>query len=162
MNNVMIDLETMGSSSNAAVIAIGAVFFDPVTGDLGAEFYQTIELSSAAKFGDMDTSTIEWWFKQSEAAKEVFNDAHKLILEYALAEFTDWLAQIDGFRERIVWGNGASFDCVILRNAYKAIGVTCPWPFYGERDVRTVVDIGRQVKNIDRDWETIRSLNPSI
>lgn len=29
MKNLMIDLETMGNSSNAAIVAIGACFFEP-------------------------------------------------------------------------------------------------------------------------------------
>jgi exodeoxyribonuclease VIII len=149
MNNVMLDLETMGNGSNSAVIAIGAVFFDPVTGELGADFYQAIELESAAKFGEMDASTVQWWLQQSEAARELFKDGDKLPLNHALIEFTEWLGQIDGFKNRVMWGNGSSFDNVILRNAYKAIDYTCPWPFYGERDVRTVVDIGRQIKDVD-------------
>ena len=38
MNNVMLDLETMGKGPSAAIVTIGAVFFDPMTGELGAEF----------------------------------------------------------------------------------------------------------------------------
>ncbi|EMB9007226.1 3'-5' exoribonuclease, partial [Salmonella enterica] len=29
MNNLMVDLETMGKKPNAPVVSIGAVFFDP-------------------------------------------------------------------------------------------------------------------------------------
>ena len=31
MNNVMLDLETMGKGHRAAIVTIGAVFFDPMT-----------------------------------------------------------------------------------------------------------------------------------
>lgn len=34
MNNLMIDLETMGKKPNAPVVSIGAVFFDPQSGKL--------------------------------------------------------------------------------------------------------------------------------
>ncbi|EJZ2263968.1 3'-5' exoribonuclease [Escherichia albertii] len=36
--HMMIDLETMGKNPDAAVISIGAIFFDPQTGDIGPEF----------------------------------------------------------------------------------------------------------------------------
>ena len=35
MNHLMVDLETMGNGPYAPVISIGAVFFDPNTGETG-------------------------------------------------------------------------------------------------------------------------------
>ena len=51
MNNVMLDLETMGKGLSAAIVTIGAVFFDPMTGELGAEFEAHIDLRDSARFG---------------------------------------------------------------------------------------------------------------
>jgi exodeoxyribonuclease VIII len=42
-----------------------------------------------------------------------------------------------------IWGNGSSFDCGILGEAYKRCGMTPPWKFYMERDLRTIMDIGK-------------------
>ncbi|WP_143364696.1 3'-5' exoribonuclease domain-containing protein, partial [Escherichia coli] len=36
--HLMIDLETMGKNPDAPIISIGAIFFDPQTGDMGPEF----------------------------------------------------------------------------------------------------------------------------
>ncbi|HAU5802086.1 3'-5' exonuclease [Citrobacter freundii] len=44
MNNLMIDLETMGKKPNAPIVSIGAVFFDPQSGELGQEFYSAVNL----------------------------------------------------------------------------------------------------------------------
>lgn len=49
--NLMVDLETMGMGSCAAIVAIGAVFFDPTTGETGAAFYQAVDLSSSMSAG---------------------------------------------------------------------------------------------------------------
>lgn len=38
MRNIMIDLETMGNGSNAAIVSIGAVLFDPFTYELALSF----------------------------------------------------------------------------------------------------------------------------
>jgi hypothetical protein len=46
MNNLMLDLETMGNKPNAPIVAIGAVFFDPATGELGPQFYTAVNLAS--------------------------------------------------------------------------------------------------------------------
>ena len=39
MKGVMLDLETMGNGSNAAITAIGAVEFDTETNLIGDKFY---------------------------------------------------------------------------------------------------------------------------
>ena len=42
MKQLMVDLETLSTRPDAAIIAIGAVYFDKVTGETGDEFYCTI------------------------------------------------------------------------------------------------------------------------
>jgi len=49
MLDVMLDLETMGNGSSAAIIAIGAVEFDMVEGTLGNEFYSVVDLDSSVQ-----------------------------------------------------------------------------------------------------------------
>lgn len=59
MNNLMIDLETMGKNKDAPIVSIGAVFFTPETGDIGQEFYTVVSLDSAMEQGaipDGDTN----------------------------------------------------------------------------------------------------------
>ncbi|HGT4453107.1 TPA: RecE family exodeoxyribonuclease, partial [Escherichia coli] len=45
-DHLMIDLETMGKNPDAPIISIGAIFFDPQTGDMGPEFSKTIDLET--------------------------------------------------------------------------------------------------------------------
>lgn len=149
MNNVMLDIETVGNGSKAAIVSIGAVFFDPKTGELGSEFYQAISLSSSAYYGEMDASTIEWWMKQSDEARAVFSDENKTNLKDSLVKFTQWIEQAENYKERVVWGNGSAFDNVILNHAFRSARMTPPWPYYGDRDVRTIVDLGRQLRGVD-------------
>lgn len=47
MKNIMLDLETMGNGSKAAIVSIGAVFFNPLTGETGSEFYQVVSINSS-------------------------------------------------------------------------------------------------------------------
>ena len=46
MNDVMVDLETLSTKPNAAIVSIGAVFFDPKTGELGDTYYQVIDIET--------------------------------------------------------------------------------------------------------------------
>ncbi|EGE1657327.1 exonuclease, partial [Escherichia coli] len=66
-HHLMIDLETMGKNPDAPIISIGAIFFDPQTGDMGPEFSKTIDLETAG--GVIDRDTIKWWLKQSREAQ---------------------------------------------------------------------------------------------
>ena len=45
--HVMLDLETMGRKSNSALVSIGAVEFDLITGETGREFYKVIDAFTA-------------------------------------------------------------------------------------------------------------------
>ncbi|WP_024590522.1 MULTISPECIES: 3'-5' exonuclease [unclassified Pseudoalteromonas] len=149
LNDVMLDLETIGQHSNAVIVSIGAVFFNPITGNIGAEFYQVIDIEDAMKYGTVDGATLKWWMKKSDEARAIFNDKDTMPLKDALLELNDWLYQIEGYKNRIIWGNGATFDNVILSNAYTATKMTKAWHFSNDRDVRTVVDIGRRLLGID-------------
>ncbi|EMK7880481.1 3'-5' exoribonuclease, partial [Escherichia coli] len=66
-DHLMIDLKTMGKNPDAPIISIGAIFFDPQTGDMGPEFSKTIDLETAG--GVIDRDTIKWWLKQSREAQ---------------------------------------------------------------------------------------------
>lgn len=133
--NVMLDLETMGNGSNAAIIAIGAVAFDKA--GMHNQFYQQVSLASSVAIGmECDPSTVMWWMQQSDEARGAFKDNEKaMTINAALIEFSKWFAEIGG---KEVWGNGASFDNVILANAYKKTGLVQPWKFWDDRCYRTI------------------------
>ncbi|TMO97570.1 3'-5' exonuclease [Pseudoalteromonas ruthenica] len=149
MNHVMLDIETIGKGSNAAIISIGAVFFCPDTNKVGAEFHTVIDPASAAFFGEMDASTIKWWMQQDDEARALFNRDDAVKLKVGLDEFYEWVSQIENVKDRIIWGNGATFDNVILANAYRSARMKQPWAYFNDRDVRTIVALGRELLNFD-------------
>lgn len=142
MKDIMLDLETMGNGSSAAICAIGAVEFDLETGEIGREFYTIVDLESSAKAGGIiDASTVLWWMKQSDAARaELQRNGNKI--ELALVMFSEWL-DVCGVepKELCIWGNGAAFDNVILRSAYEKTGIKTPWEFWGDRCYRTAKNL---------------------
>ncbi|ENB8497847.1 3'-5' exoribonuclease, partial [Escherichia albertii] len=137
--HMMIDLETMGKNPDAAVISIGAIFFDPQTGDIGPEFSKTIDLDTAG--GVIDRDTIKWWLKQSREAQSAIL-ADEIPLDDALLQLREFIDENSGEFFVQVWGNGTSFDNVILRRSYERQGIPCPWHYCNDRDVRTIVELG--------------------
>jgi exodeoxyribonuclease VIII len=148
--NVMLDLETMGTSSNAPIVAIGAVFFDIKEGTTtGPTFYRIIDLESSAKYSQLDPATIKWWMKQSDDARSIFNDHNAIIFEEALMSFWNWLATHTDLKKVQIWGNGSGFDNAILNDGYQNLGHEAPWKHWNDRDVRTIVQLGRDLLNFD-------------
>ena len=141
--HLMIDLETMGTNTNAPIVVIGAVFFDPETGEIGPVFYIVISLTDAMNTGAVpDGGTIEWWLKQSsEARAAILTDQVKM--KDALLRFREFVNEHSDEKFVQVWGNGATFDNAILRTSYERLDIPCPWHYSNDRDVRTIVEMGK-------------------
>lgn len=145
--HLMVDLETMGNKSNAPIVSIGAVFFNPNTGNTGAEYYTAVSLESSMLLGGVpDAGTIIWWLKQSPEARSAIAMADTMPLIDALELFSDFISEnSDAGPDVQVWGNGASFDNVILRSSYDRANIECPWKFRNDRDVRTMTELGKAI-----------------
>jgi len=144
LGHLMLDLETMGNKSGAALISIGAVEFDINTGETGREFYERINLQSSIDAGlIINGSTVYWWLQQNEKARmEVCKPADSL--HNVLEKLRSFIACLGDFE---IWGNGLRFDVGILEDAYVALGYNeMPWNFRKERDVRTLVAFSPEIK----------------
>lgn len=149
LEHCMIDIETLNNRPDSAITSVGAVMFDPDTGELGASFYMRVDWASAMEYGTVSAATLKWWMMQSEAARmEVCQPGKSLknVLK-ALQAF------LKG--EIIVWGNGPTFDMIILEHAFRELGMKIPWKYSHVRDCRTIVDaaqrIGKERPPIDED-----------
>ncbi|HFC9892429.1 TPA: 3'-5' exoribonuclease [Escherichia coli] len=138
-HHLMIDLETMGKNPDAPIASIGAVFFDPQTGEQGPEFSKIIDMGTCG--GTVDISTIEWWLQRSGEARAAIL-ADRIPLDDALLQLREFIDENSGEFFVQVWGNGANFDNVILSRSYKRQEIPCPWRHYNDRDVRTIVALG--------------------
>ncbi|AXD28430.1 3'-5' exoribonuclease [Salmonella enterica] len=92
-----------------------------------------------------DGDTILWWMRQSpEARAAICVDA--MPIPAALSELTHFIGRhADNIKYTKVWGNGATFDNVNLRGTYERAGKICPWLFWNDHDVRTLVTLGRSI-----------------
>lgn len=140
----MIDIETMAQGPNAAILSIAGVRFDLETGQTGAWMHEPVSLASSQEYGlEIDASTVLFWLDQSKEAQRGWRVEHPKLLPSALNVLTH-LVNVEGGTSW-VWANSPSFDCVILANAYKVTKQQKPWSFRAERDVRTLIQLGRDV-----------------
>lgn len=139
--DVVIDLETMSTLPNAAIVSIGAVAVRdrvPV-----CEFYVRVQLETALDVGcAVDGHAMEWWLHQDKAARrEVDGSQEAGSLYQALNDIEAWLEETAAGDRFLVWGKGPSFECTILTSAYRAFRREAPWYFRDERCMRTLLDL---------------------
>jgi exodeoxyribonuclease VIII len=140
MKNVMVDLETLGAGNNAVIIAIGAVEFCKDAG-IGRTFYELIDPQSCVEQGlKMDVDTVMWWMRQSDSARAAF-DRPSRHLNAVLLDFATWFPE-----GAALWGNGATFDNVILSSAYKSAQINRPWGRWDDRCYRTLKNLRPNIK----------------
>jgi exodeoxyribonuclease VIII len=140
----MIDLETLGTGPDAVIVAIGATKFIPATGSIVDTFHVGVDPRSAVALGGkMDADTVMWWLDpEREAPRNALMDMQRIDIASALDGFTSWF----GDDSAPVWGNGATFDNVILRQAFDNAGMDCPWKFYHDRCYRTIKSLMPAIK----------------
>lgn len=133
---LMIDLETLGTKPNSAILSIGAVAFDK-TG-LKDEFYCNIDLKDSIANGfDIDTDTVYWWLSQDKQAGSVLSK-DKTAVATAMFRLCDFIKENQPSE---VWANSPSFDLVMLKNALQKMNMDYPYPFWIERDFRTFLSL---------------------
>jgi hypothetical protein len=142
LQDVMVDLETTGNRPGCGILSLGAVMFNPHTGEMGDEFYRVIQRKTCIEAGLFEQEdTLAWWAKQSPEAQKVLKKAATQravpTLKGTLNNFAEFLKPIGKSRIRI-WGCGSDFDNVILAHAYHATGIDLPWMFWNNRCYRTL------------------------
>lgn len=152
----MVDIETLAVSSDAAITEIGAVGFNKH----GAHCFFRVECIDTT--GARSEETMQWrtdnklpWAKE-EMAEVRFVD-------YALADFFQWITDTAEGRTPILWCKGTDFDAVILKNTAVRVSVDhlIPWKYNNINDVRTLLRLFPQFK-VPRDQVTHNGLEDAI
>lgn len=139
----MVDIETMGTSPKAAILSIGACFFDlgAEPGEVASTFSVNISLESNYRAARaIEPSTVLWWLSQSKEAQNAFLEGPHKALRAALTEFSAWHQALSPVPHRI-WAKDMDFDVVILRNAFEHENIVFPFKYFMSRSVRTILDL---------------------
>jgi len=139
----VIDLETIGNAPHRQIVilSIGAVLFNPGDEDTMADLvddrclYYRLDLEDQQRQGlQIDSSAIEWWMQQGTMARQVFKEPVVSPAQFIL-DFNKFLVD---YGVEYLWGNGNTFDNMILRNFYAAYNMVLPIHWARDMDMRTL------------------------
>lgn len=150
-----IDMETLSTEHNAALLSIGAVIHNFGTGQQVDTFYANITPESSIAAGlDVSESTKAWWAKQGQAAQDVLSVDQRPLRD-VLVDFAKWLA---GHGVQYAIGNGPRADNQWLESACKAVGMQSPIKYWGDLDMRTLTFIGTHILGLDHWHNTFKGV----
>lgn len=148
--DLMLDLETLGLSPGCAILEIALVRFDA---EPELVFRRQVSVASCVRAGlRMEPETVEWWMKQSDAARLRWSADSAILLGEALGSLRSCVGRLRfnaarGDSPLRLWANGAAFDVPILEAAYRACDLPIPWNYREVRDMRTLMDLAE----VDKD-----------
>jgi len=146
--HVMLDLETLATTPDATIVAVGAVSF--LDTEVVGNFYGVPDLEQGRA---ICPKTVNWWMTQNRKARSVFNHKKKNSLATILSDFTSWVSCCVASRKAdkwYLWGNGADFDNVILKHAIEQYGMSLldtkvGWHYSHNRCYRTIKSLCPEV-----------------
>jgi hypothetical protein len=140
--DVMVDLETLGTTNDSVVLSIGAVKFaldgddteesinmdDIEEGTDDRSFYYILPPQPTRH---VDQGTMRWWNSQSTEARKVLDSEPTLpTLQEVQRDFFHFCRGTES-----LWGNGNMFDNAILRSLFAP---AFPYKYWADLDYRTL------------------------
>lgn len=144
---ICFDIETMSKSSEAVILSMSAIYFDP---DSKPTYNQLVDSAFFVKLDAedqikrlhrrADKSTMEWWAKQSDIVRKAsfipsttdmkFEDGYELMRAWMKTKNDEkcWVFARGGL------------DQLTLDSMEEQLGITPIWPYARWRDVRTAID----------------------
>lgn len=142
MQHVMIDIETLGTTPDAAVIAVGwCDFRRHAVWETGHSREIVIDLQSAMKYGSIDSDTLFWWLQQDATVRE-HNFSGTCSTEMALLRLVKDLTFVD---KLTVWAKPPQFDIAALVDKFNKAKRPVPWAHRSVRDLRTLISLFPEV-----------------
>lgn len=136
MKRAMIDLETISTFPNAAVVAIAIVLWDDKNPkDLRA---RTWYIDPDFAIGHNNPETRDWWNEQDpQVRKRIFggNETPRDVFQSVNQFVSGYVGKDEEFR---AYADPANFDFPILKSQYQALGLAAPWSWRDERCLRTM------------------------
>lgn len=153
MKRLMVDIETLSTANDAAVLSVGvAVFNDTQILDTNG---WAIDLKQMT--GEVDFGTLQWWMKQDEQAREFsFKGTHAPL--FVAQQLNPYLVNAEE-----VWANDPDFDLVILESWWQRTNQQGRFPVSHRkhRSVRTIKMLGeRYYVDTSDAWTGLTAHNP--
>ena len=135
--DMMIDVETLATCPNAAIVSIGGVKYDIEKKIMQDEFYVNINAHDCKRYGlVIDPETVAWWKNQDATVRQTWMK-DPLPLKEAMGLFYNW---VDPSSSLSCYG--MSFDVPIIQSALLAVGYKkMPWHYRKLRCARTIGEL---------------------
>lgn len=149
LTDVSIDIETLGTNPDSIILQIGIVGFNPETGAIGPKVNTNIDLELSLEEGfGLTADTFYWWLKQDRRAGATLqeNRCHPKAVCTQLKKYIQTYTV--GPADVRVWGNGAAFDNVIVKNHFQKFGIEAPWEFWNDRCARTLFALNSHIPRV--------------
>ena len=140
--DIMVDIETLVTKSDATIFQISAIAFDINDGMYISQFNEVANISLNEKL-TVDGDTLKWWLKTDKDlfARLLNSGSHSS--EIVLLKFQKWLKKLskNDMKDVFLWGNGILFDNKMIQHQMESNGLEYPIFYKNDRDVRTVLEL---------------------
>lgn len=159
---LMIDIESLGTTAGSPVVTIGAVLFDPYSCDSAEALAERammirVDVSDSVNLSrGVEGGTLRWWFEQHDDAIKALVGDDCVPMQEALQklwrychergrfvnkEFFDGLSDMP--KTNRYWAKDPDFDMQLMRYYYEHpdLDAKMPWMFWECRSVRTMQDL---------------------
>lgn len=129
MEDLMTDIEAMGTGTNGMITQIGACYFDNKTGEIGDTFSVNISMENSFKEGFViDPGAVKFWLNESN---RTFLSGQLLSVREALGKYSAFAS-----RAKRMWSH--MFDFVLIQQALEKVKLNhLKWKNW--RDINTLV-----------------------
>lgn len=149
MADYMIDIESLSTESDALLLSVGMVKFDPYAYSpkhalIDDSFYRVITLDF--NNGSIDEDTLLFWFRQPKEIQDaIFGATDTYSLERTLFELREFMGcrfddDIIPEGDR-VWCHPPKFDASALEYQFQAHDMCAPWEHWQLNDSKTLRNI---------------------
>lgn len=144
-----LDIETLGTESNAVVLSAALLYFDQT------KTYQFQELIDSACFVKFDAkeqvskykrlvekSTVEWWQKQDKEVQKLSLAPREtdVTAEKGIRVLQQYIRDHSTEKKEVCWIRG-TLDQVCMDSLCKSVELPFLFDYYQYRDVRTALDL---------------------
>lgn len=139
--HIMIDLETLSTRANAAILEVGYAVFETQGNGINESGVWKLSLQDQLHMGSsdqraVDGDTLAWWVMQEEAARmNAFRSLPRIPPLSFLHEFQE---RIQWHNIQGVWSHGLGFDVPIVEDLHRQYQKLVPWHYKTPRDTRTL------------------------
>ena len=146
---ICFDVETLGKQTNAVILSMACVWFDPVNKPSPEQlrkdsFFVKLDATDQIKRlkRGASKSTLEWWSKQCDIAKEksLYVKPDDVKIEVGLEMMREWANKYDAKASAWVWARG-NLDQLVIDSMEEQLEIEPVFYYNRWRDVRTAIDL---------------------